>query len=320
MTVSAPPLINTFAHTRADYFTVADGAKLRYAICDPAGKPHGTVFIAPGRREFIEKKYAELGPELLARGFRLIFIEWRGQGLSTRALEGPLRQRDYILDFSKHIDDLSQFYEAVLRPNTMGTLFFHGHSMGGHILIRWLTEQKETTVAGAFFTAPMLALAGPFAHASVNVLSWGSSKLGYGTEYAPMQHDYNEDDRAFAGNPLSRDPERFSIIEKYFLAYPDLTVAGVTWDWLHAAIKSMYSAQRRFRLERVKIPVLAIVGNEDHVTPPDEIFRFLKMMPNAETVLIPGSLHDVMNEINPIRDEAWRQIDVFLQRLQKPQG
>jgi len=181
--------------------------------------------------------------------------------------------------------------------------------------LRWLTERHNTVVAGIFLTAPMLALAGPMAHASANFLSWSSCKLGYGADYAPMQHDFSDDDKAFAGNPLTHDPDRFAIIEKYFAAYPELTVGGITWDWLHAAIKSMYSVQRRFRLEHITAPVLALIGNEDRVTPPDEIIRYLKMIPKAETVIIPGSRHDVMNEITPCRDEAWQQIDGFLKKI-----
>ena len=251
----------------------------------------------------------------MSRGFRLIFVEWRGQGLSSRLFDGAKRQRDHATDFSQHIDDLNQFYDAVVVPNIVGKLVIHGHSMGGHLLLRWLTERQNTVVAGAFLTAPMLALAGSAAHATASFLSWSSTKLGYGEDYAPMQHDYNDDDRAFAGNPLSHDPDRFAIIEKYFTAYPDLAVGGVTWDWMHAAMKSMYSAQRRSKLERINIPTLALIGNEDRVTPPDETIRYLKMIPKAETILIPGARHDVMNEISPCRDEAWRQIDGFLKKI-----
>ena len=315
MHLPMPPLIEHFENARAGYLDLPGGKKLRYAIVDPAGAPHATILIAPGRREFIEKKYAELGPEFLARGFRLIFIEWRGQGLSSRPLDGARRQRDHAIDFTQHIDDLNLFHDNILRPNLVGKLIIHGHSMGAHLLLRWLTERPDAGVAGVFLTAPMLALAGPIAHASASFVSWSSIKLGYGEDYAPMQHDYNDEDRAFAGNPLCHDPERFAIIERYFAAYPDLAVGGVTWDWMQAAIKSMYGAQRRFRLERVDAPLLAIIGNEDRVTPPDETIRFLKMMPKAETVLIPGARHDVMNEIAPCRDEAWRQVDGFLKKV-----
>jgi lysophospholipase len=315
MSLPKPPLVENAENVRAGFYSLGGGRRLRYAIFDPAGTAHATLLVTPGRREFIEKKFSELGPEFLARGFRIIIVEWRGQGMSSRSLEGARRQRDHITDFSLYIDDLNGFYENIVKINLVGPLVIHGHSMGGHLLVRWLTERPNLAVAGVFLTAPMLALAGSFAHASANFISWSSGKLGYGQDYAPMQHDYNEEDRAFAGNPLSHDPDRFAIIEKYFSAHPDMAVGGVTWDWLHAAIKSMFMAQRRHKLEYVAQPVLTIIGSEDRVTPPDESARYLKLMPKAETVIIPGSRHDIMNEIAPSRDEAWRQIDGFLQKL-----
>lgn len=315
MSLPIPSLIDCLANTKVGFFDLGNGQKLRFALVNPDGVAHGTILVTPGRREFIEKKYAEMGPELLARGFRLVFVEWRGQGLSSRSLDGTRKQRDHIVDFTKHIDDLNRFYDAVIIPNITGKLILHGHSMGAHLLLRWLIERPNTAVAGAFVTAPMMALSGPVAHASANFLSWGSIKLGYGAEYAPMQHDYNDEDRAFAGNPLTHDPERFSIIEKYFTAYPDLIVGGVTWDWVHGAIKSMYATERRSRLERIHIPVLALVGNEDRVTPADEIIRYLKMLPKTETILVPGARHDILNEITPCRDEVWRQIEGFLKKI-----
>lgn len=315
MSPALPALIDQYERSQPGFLALNDGKKMRYAVVNPAGPAHATVLITPGRREFIEKKYIELGPAFLARGFRLILMEWRGQGLSSRAFEGARHQRDHIDDFTQHMNDLQQFYETIVKPNQIGKLVINGHSMGSHLLVRWLAENPDLPVAGAFITAPMMALAGPLAHASASLLSWSSSKLGYGEDYAPMQHDYNDDDRAFANNPLTHDPERFALIDRYFTAYPDMVVGGVTWDWLQASIKSMYHAQRRHRLERIKTPILAIVGNEDRVTPPDEIIRFLKMMPQAETILIPGSRHDVMNEIDPCRDEAWRQVDGFLKKI-----
>jgi lysophospholipase len=315
MTQNLPPLINTYERTRVDFFAQGDGGAWRYAIVDPEGVAHDTIVLAPGRREFIEKKYFELGPELLARGYRLIFFEWRGQGLSTRYLVDDKRQRDHAADFVHHIEDFQRFHTAIIAPNQIGKLILHGHSMGSHLLLLWLSGQAKVAVAGAFLTAPMVALAGPLAHASSNLISWGACKFGYGSDYGPMQYDYGNEDRAFAGNPLTHDPDRFTILDKYFSAYPDMTVGGVTWDWLQAAIKSMYSLQRRSLLDNIRVPVLSLVGNEDQVTSPDAIVRYLNMIPKAETIILPGARHDVMNEISTVRDEAWRQIDGFLKRI-----
>ena len=296
------------------YHTLDNGKRIRYAIFEPE-RVRGTFLISPGRREFIEKKYAELGPQLLERGFRLIFFEWRGQGLSDRWLSGPHRQRDHIESFDTHLDDLSSFYKKVVLPAKSGPLLVYGHSLGGHLTLRWLAERQHTDIAAAFVTAPMLALASSMVHTTARALSWTAAHLGHDADYAAAQHDYNASDREFKGNPLSHDPERFAVMEKYFLAYPDLTVGGVTWGWLEASLKSIHLVQHRKYFEKLDPPVLAIVGGVDHVTPTAELARFLKRLPKCETIVIPNALHDVMNETDGIRITAWGEIDRFLERI-----
>ena len=296
------------------YHTLPDGGKLRYAHYEPLAPPIGTILIAPGRREFIEKKHAELGQEFLQRHYRLIFLEWRGQGLSDRFVPERILQRDHITDFATHMTDLSSFMTDVVKPGQTGPLILCGHSMGAHLLLRWQIENPGVASA-LILTGPMMALAGHLVHASAHALCWGAIKLGYGTDYAPMQHDYNAEDAAFDINPLTQDRQRFRIIEDYFAAHPKLTVGGVTWGWLDAAIKSMQFTQTAFRLEGIQLPVLTLSGSEDRVTPVAEISRHLRKIPGIETHLITGGLHDIMNETAARRAEAWRHIDGFLARI-----
>src|SRR5262249_20778780 len=143
---------------------------------------------------------------------------------------------------------------------------------------------------------PMLALANHIMHGTASFISWGAMKLGHGSHYAPVQQNYGDHDRLFEGNPLTNDFERFKIIDNYFTAYPEMTVGGVTWEWLHAAIKSMHIIQRRANLEQLAMPVLTLTGSKDHVTPPNENARHLKWLTRAENHIIHGGLHDIMNE------------------------
>ena len=299
------------------YHPLPDGGQLRYALYEPPAAPIGTILIAPGRREFIEKKYAELGPDLLRRGYRLIFMEWRGQGLSSRFVPQPVFQRDHITDFAIHMGDLSSFYDSVVKPGQAGPLILLGHSMGAHLLLRWQMENPGLAAA-LILTGPMMALAGYLVHTSAHALCWGAIKLGYGTDYAPMQHDYNAEDAAFDYNPLTNDAQRFRIIEDYFKAHPQLTVGGISWSWLDAAIKSMQFTQTAFRLEAVKLPVLAVYGGDDRVTPVDENARHLRKIPGVELHMIEGGRHDIMNETDPRRAQAWQFIDGFLGQLARP--
>ncbi|MDE1900237.1 MAG: alpha/beta hydrolase [Alphaproteobacteria bacterium] len=296
-----------------NFFTLKDGGRLRYARFETAHASRGTVLVIPGRREFIEKKFAELGQPLLDAGWRLIVVEPRGQGLSTRVLSGSMRQRDHIDDFDTHLNDLRAFYDAVVKPELTTTpLIVHGHSLGGHLTLRWLAEDNPAITA-AFLTSPMMALSGMPAHLVAHGLSWFNVRLfGHAYEYAPLQHDFNAEDCVFADNVLTQDAARFPIIENYFAAHPDMAVGGVTWGWLLAALKSMQHAHTLPYLGRIAVPVLAILGAEDKVTPAKETAPTLNFIPRVQTHIIDKCRHDVMNEITPARDEAWRLIDEFL--------
>jgi lysophospholipase len=298
------------------FFTLPDGGKLRYARVEPVGRPRGTVLIVPGRREFIEKKATELGQPLIDMGFRLVIVEPRGQGLSTRFLTADQYQRDHITDFNLHLDDLRAFFENVVRPDFAAPLILHGHSMGGHLVLRLLADPNAPPASGAFLTAPMLALTGVPAHLSAYALSWASVRLfGNATDYAPTQQDYGAEDCDFSRNPLTQDPQRFAIIENYFTKFPDMKVGGVTWGWLLAGLRSMQAAHSLHYLARIDIPVLALIGDQDRVTPANENANYLNMIPRVRTHIIPGARHDVLNETDVPRNEALQRIRGFLETV-----
>ena len=183
------------------------------------------------------------------------------------------------------------------------------------MLLRWLAEDKPA-VAGAFFTSPMLALAGMPAHLATYAISWiGARLLGHTTDYAPMQHDFNASDCTFSTNPLTQDPARFQLMEDYFRAFPELVVGGVTWGWLLASLRSMHITHERHYLARIEAPVLAILGGQDAVTPPSETGSYLNAIPRVRTHLIPAAKHDVLNETAVIRAEAWGVIEGFMKAI-----
>lgn len=298
------------------FHTLPGGPRMRYALfATPSGAPRGTILVAPGRREFIEKKIAEMVPEFLERNFRLIIFEWRGQGLSDHVLDGAMRQRNHITDFGIYLDDLCSFYESVVRQHQAGPLLALGHSMGAHLIMRWLAERQTTGVHAAICTAPMLAIGPRSAHATALGFGRIAVALGRGKSYGPGQHDYGPLEREFANNPLTHDRERFNIIQNYFDAFPDMATGGVTWEWLLAALRSMRDMRNGPCLGRITLPVLAMTGGQDRVTPALELERYLPQLPQGKSIIIPNARHDLLNEVDTYRTETWRHIDLFLSRV-----
>jgi alpha-beta hydrolase superfamily lysophospholipase len=68
-------------------------------------------------------------------------------------------------------------------------------------------------------------------------------------------------------------------------------------------------------LAHIDIPVLALVGDHDPVTPAPEISPYLNLIPRVRTHIIPGARHDVLNELDAARIETWQRISDFLKIL-----
>src|ERR1700679_2512315 len=110
-----------------------DGVTLRFARWLPPAGRRGTVCIFQGRSEWIEK-YFETVRDLRARGFAVASLDWRGQGLSDRALKD--RRKGYVRNFADYDLDLETFMREVVLPDCPPPIFAIGHSTGATVLIR----------------------------------------------------------------------------------------------------------------------------------------------------------------------------------------
>ena len=90
-----------------------DGVTLRFGRWEPPAGRRGTVVVLQGRAEYIEK-YFETVRDLRARGFAVATFDWRGQGLSERALAD--RHKGHVKNFAQYATDLEAFMEQVVLP------------------------------------------------------------------------------------------------------------------------------------------------------------------------------------------------------------
>ena len=115
----------------------------------------GTVCIFPGRTEWIEK-YFETVRDLRSRGFAVAILDWRGQGLSERALGDRLK--GYVGNFSEFDIDLETFMREVVLPDCPPPIFALGHSMGATVLIR-AAYRGHRWFDRIVLSAPMIGIA-----------------------------------------------------------------------------------------------------------------------------------------------------------------
>ena len=113
----------------------------------PSANPRGSIIFSPGRTEFIEK-YLETVTDFIERGFNVLVIDPRGQGLSDRLLDDRLKS--YVDDFQDYSEDfgfvIKEFEPLLPKPHIV-----MGHSMGGHgALVVGLRNPQQYQAISAF--------------------------------------------------------------------------------------------------------------------------------------------------------------------------
>jgi len=147
--------------TEIGFFKAGDGASLRYAVWHPdPGKPIlGTVVHFNGRTEFIERN-AETYSDLVSKGWEVWTLDWRGQGLSDRHLDGSDAVRGYIQNFDEYGSDAERFVHSIVKlEGRPGKHVLLAHSMGAQIALRYL-EANPHDFDVVVLTSPLVRLPG----------------------------------------------------------------------------------------------------------------------------------------------------------------
>jgi lysophospholipase len=295
-------------HRPADrYAFLQSGAtRLRHAQWNaPAAVPRGTVLVLPGRAEFIEKYATEVVGELLARGFAVVALDWRGQGLSDRAL--PDREKGHIDDFETYVSDLRLFLDTVVGPEVPRPLLALCHSMGGHIFLRYLAHHGGAPFAAAALTAPMTGLRQE--RALRNVLRLSPPVAVLERQYIFGTGPFTASRHKFPGNVLTHDERRFRFTEQWFAADPRLALGGPTFAWCRQALRSMAAMAVPGVLERIDLPLLVMSAGKDDLVDGSTHGPLVARMRHAELMTIAGARHEIMMETDGLRAQFWTAFD-----------
>jgi len=287
------------------YYIEREGVRLRVMFASAAtDNPRGSIIFSPGRTEFIEK-YFETTADLIQRGFNVLMVDPRGQGLSDRLLEDRLKS--YIGDYQDYADDLAfaveQFSPLLPRP-----LVAMGHSMGGTIVLQSIVSGALTPDV-VVCSAPMLGLFDletPLMRAAIVALS----KLGLDKRNLPFQRQRAGLPIPFQGNKLTSDKDRYRSWAAFFQTTPRLRVGQPTYGWIRASLAAMAYVNRN--AANLKIPGLMLGAGADPIVDPASVENFAKAA-GCEYAVVPGALHELFLERDALRDEAFARLDKFLE-------
>jgi lysophospholipase len=278
---------------RAIWLGAADGVRLRAAIWP--GGAQGTVFVFPGRTEYIEK-YGRAAADLVARGFTAVAIDWRGQGLADRAVSD--RMAGHVRSFSGYQKDLDAVLKLAHEQGLPKPYFILAHSMGGCIALRALT--RDLPVQAVAFTAPMWGISmKPWMRPVAAVLSTGAGWVGQSHRYAPgtSARTYVLE-AAFAGNVLTTDAEMYGYMRHQSSLHPDLTLGGPTLGWLHAALLECHALAG---LKSPTTPAICALGTAEKVVDTTPIHVRMRHWKHGRTDLYPTAEHEIMMESPAMR-------------------
>ena len=291
------------------------GADIRYGHAKPEGEPKGRMVILGGFRESSEK-YFEVANEMLAKGFEVWLMDWRGQGGSERYIKGSVK--GHHEGYDEQIETLHEFTQNVM-PKSDKPLLMVGHSMGAHIGMRYLKEH-DGVFDSAILSSPMIdivtaGLPKPLARQMAKFAKAGH----YLEKYIPGGTDC-EGREPFEGNKKTSDPVRFEAANDVFDNNPAVKVGDATYGWVYNTFASIDVLNDEDYLKAIKTPILMEVSDNDKIVERSAQDRALKFLPNARKVEITGAMHEIWMEQDKYRNQWVQKVDEFLDERLKLAG
>ncbi|MWD27320.1 alpha/beta fold hydrolase [Aquicoccus sp. SCR17] len=273
----------------------SDGVRIRLG-CWPREDAAGTVLLFPGRTEYIEK-YGRTAADLSARGYAVLAVDWRGQGLAQRLLPDAMKGHvGQFVDYQRDVEAMVDYAEARQLPRPFYLL---AHSMGGCIGLRALV--KGLPVNAAAFTGPMWGIRlSPSTRPAAWALGWTSGLLGRAAAYAPgTKPDSYVMTEPFESNLLTRDREMYEYMRRQIAAVPEFGLGGPTLGWLHAALVETLALSR---LPSPDLPCLAFQGSDERIVDTARIRSRMEHWPRGTLRVVPEGEHEVLMDKPVLRN------------------
>jgi lysophospholipase len=295
---------------RLDYWTAPDGWRLRrYRLGEGQ---RGQLLMLGGRGDMIEK-YLEVIDHWAGRGWAVTALDWRGQGGSGRLTGDPLC--GHIDDFAQWIEDLKAFVSE-WRGQAPGPCAIVAHSMGGHLLLRALAEGMPPPDAAVAIAPMMDVRTAPLPRWLAAAITRSMCALGLQSRQAWTQKEESERQRIMRQRRLTHDPERYADELWWRDHSRDMALGPPSWRWVAQALQSTRALEQGGRLAQISVPLLILATEIDRLVSTPAIRRIAAQIPGARLhVYGQEAAHEILRELDPVRLDALRRIDDFLDEV-----
>ncbi len=171
----------------------------------------------------------------------------------------------------------------------------------------------------AIVSAPMLAVVTGrfppwFARAVAGLHLW----FGRGGEFALPSFDPLAD--RFEIERMTHDRRRYDRYKAQLRACPDLALGAVTWGWLDFALKASLVLGAPGALESIRIPLSLVTAGDDRLVLNAASKAAVRRAPQGRCLEIAGAFHEILMEIDPLRDQFWRAFDALVDPISGPRA
>lgn len=280
-----------------------------------ATRARGSILFFPGRGDFYEK-YLETLDQWHRAGWRVTAADWRGQAGSGRL--GRDAVTGHISDFAEWVDDLAEFWESWV-ADTPGPHVLAGHSMGGHVALRALVDQRIMPDA-VVLSAPMTGIGGPSLPLPV-LHTVAKLMCAIGDPFRPAWKWSEKPGElpADRAHLLTHDPQRYADEVWWRDTRPELVMGPASWRWVERAYASWRRLQQPGALAGVAAPVLFLSTASDKLVSHAANLAAARRLPQGEMVAFGVEAHhEILREVDAVRDRAMAAITEFLDRVAPP--
>lgn len=312
-------LFNGFAKAEFSYQVLqhTNGVKIRAGEwkAEQSKKFEKLLLICPGRASFIEKN-DRLAEAFFIQGFRVVVLDWRGQGGSDRLVDNP--QKVYIDDYHSYEEDIKKTLQNYHIEGQK--IYLLGSSMGALAVMCFLEEESSHDhfpIQAAIFLSPMFGMkTKPFPVFAARWLASGAVNLGFQGAYCFGYGDFDFTKDIFEKNRNTHSRENFERQKKITQDYPKFLTAGPTYGWLKASFKALDRINKSKNLQKITVPIFIATAGDDQTVDTGYDSKIAAHLKHVTHKTYAGAWHNIFNETDNVRQELLKDIESFLVAFQ----